>query len=700
MKQHLRIIGLIFLIFSAIKTQAQLTNLSNNTNIRFGIPLGNIGVMADKNGALWRTNGTSGGTVIYTSKVLLDSTAYPVVLNNKIYFSGITAASGKELWVTDGTDGGTLQVKDIYAGATGSVPRNLFVFNNNVYFFAKTTADGVELWKSDGTSAGTSEVKDINPGSGNSYNSTYTSFFTNNNILYFDAYDGTHGIEIWKTDGTSAGTVLLKDIDAGADSSLADNFTAYGTSVIFSAKDATHGTELWKTDGTSAGTVLISDIVSGANSSSPSEFVPFLGKVFFVTTSPGILIPTYNLYSTDGNSATLVKAFGLAEVPILELSVVINNKLFFTGSDLTHGVELWSTDGTGNGTGLFDDINPGTESSSAFFLPDINAYLNSGNYHTTLFNGKAFLIANDGTHGNELWITDGTKAGTKLVKDIYPGSASSIDTIGDEYSLSYYYTANTFYFSAFNNTVGTELYQTDGTTANTALVENLNPGAGNADPFIFMAVNNHLYLTADNGDNANGDRDLYILNASVVLPVKLLNFAAVLDNKAVDLDWATSSELNTKTYTVQRSTNGTQFNSIGSLNAAGISNEKKSYQFIDNTALSTNSTKLYYRLMITDNDGKGTYSNVATVTLGANGGAISIYPNPVKDQLFFSTSTNINTGAVKITNQDGKIVYNKQFESLQPGASNKINISNLSKGVYYFELVTDNGKQTAKFIKY
>lgn len=697
MKQNLRILTSFFLILFSIKGNAQLTKLANNNNIKYGVPLGSIGVLADKNGALWRTDGTPAGTLIYTSKVLIDSTVQLAILNNKIYFTGITASSGRELWVTDGTDGGTQLVKDIQPGTTSSSPRALYVFNNTIYFFAKTTSDGVELWKSDGTSTGTVEVKDINPGAGNSYNGTYTSFFSNNNVLYFNAYDGVHGIEPWKTNGTTTGTVILQDINPGSDSSNCQEFTALGTDVIFSADDGTHGVELWKTNGTTTG--LVQDIVSGANGSSPQQFVAFNNKLFFLTISGTFPLIQYNLYLTDGTGATLVKSFGVGGFALLINSVIINNKIYFSASSLTSGFELWSSDGTTAGTTVFDNINPVIGmGSNPFILPDFLSFINGGNYHTHLYNGKIFFIADDGTHGAELWITDGTVAGTKMVTDLNPGADSSLLTGSG--SISWFYTTSDFYFTANNGTTGTELFKTNGTEAGTSLVKDINPGSASSDPFMFMFLNNHIYLTADDGDNVNGDVDLYLINAEVSLPVSLLSFTATLNNKAVDLQWTTSTETNTKNYTIQRSYNGAQFENIGSQAAAGNSDKKINYLFTDKEALNTGVNKIYYRLQITDNDGKFTYSPIAAVTISSNGSFIVLYPNPVKDQLILVTNISVNKATVKISNAGGKVVYIKQFENIQPGAQNKINVAGLGKGVYYLEFISDNNKQTTRFIKF
>ena len=696
MKHFLRLPAFFILMLVALTSQSQVTQLSNNTNIRSGVALGNTGIMADKDGALWRTEGTAGGTVQYSSKVLIDTTVQLAVWNNKIYFSGTASGSGEELWVTDGTDAGTHIVKDIEAGATSSMPVDLIVFNNELYFFATTAGAGTELWKSDGTQASTSLVKDINPGAGSSYDAAYTSFFALNNILYFDANDGTDGTELWKTDGTNGNTFMLLDINAGAGSSNCGNFTALGSTVLFDANDGTHGDELWKTDGTIAGTSMVKDIVSGNGSSSPQQFVPFNNTQVLFLTLTGFL--NYKLYLTDGSSGgtTLVKDFGSLGIAIIATSVIINNKLYFTASDLTHGAELWSSDGTTAGTTIFKDIASGNSSSTPIILPDFLSLLNgSTNIHTKLFNDKIFFIADDGTHGIELWITDGTLANTKMVKDINPGSGSGLGTA----NISWFYTASSFYFAADNGTTGNELYVTDGTGANTSLVEDINPGSGSSNPFMFMFLSNHIYLTADDGDGG-ANTDLYKVDASVTLPVNLVAFTATTDGKVVNLQWSTVTETNAKNFVVQRSGDAVHFDNIGTVNAKGNSTSKTDYHFIDGGALSTGAKTIYYRLQMADNDGKSAYSKIADVELLPGNNFFAVYPNPVKDKLVIITSNAVNAATIKVTDQTGKIVITQQLENIQAGTKNTINVSALGNGIYYMQIISGNNKQTVRFVKY
>src|SRR5215471_5473114 len=168
MKRTLHIAILSAFIFPALFSAAQVTRLAQNNNIQYGVPLGTTGVLVDSLGALWKTDGTPGGTTQYTSKVIVDTFLSYAILNNEIYFAGIDATHGSELWMTDGTDAGTQLVKDIETGSGSSSPQDMIVFNNAIYFYAATTASGNELWKSDGTPGGTALLKDINPGAGGS----------------------------------------------------------------------------------------------------------------------------------------------------------------------------------------------------------------------------------------------------------------------------------------------------------------------------------------------------------------------------------------------------------------------------------------------------------------------------------------------------------------------------------------------------
>jgi ELWxxDGT repeat protein len=191
---------------------------------------------------------------------------------------------------------------------------------NTLFFRADNEVNGSELWKSDGTAAGTVLVKDIRPGS----SSSPSNLTAVGNTLFFSANNGVNGEELWKSDGTAAGTVLVKDISPGSSSSFPRNLTAVGNTLFFSAFDSVNGYELWKSDGTAAGTVLVKDISPGSSSSFPSNLTAVGNTLFFraddgvngrelwalnvgTPAVPTLAIAATNANQTEGNSGS--KAF-------------------------------------------------------------------------------------------------------------------------------------------------------------------------------------------------------------------------------------------------------------------------------------------------------------------------------------------------------------------------------------------------------
>lgn len=136
-------------------------------------------------------------------------------------------------------NGTAWMVKDINTGSDWGACQgcaNLMVIGNMMYFTAETNANGRELWRTDGTEAGTVMVKDINSGSDHGYVHTGRPVAIGN-TLYFSADDGTNGEELWESDGTEAGTVLVKDIRNGSYGGNPRHLTVIGNTLYFTGDE-------------------------------------------------------------------------------------------------------------------------------------------------------------------------------------------------------------------------------------------------------------------------------------------------------------------------------------------------------------------------------------------------------------------------------------------------------------------------------
>lgn len=398
----------------------------------------------------------------------------------KIFFRADNGTAGEEPWVSDGTEAGTVMIMDINPSGS-SYPSNFISvglgLSQKVIFTATSPAYGQELWVTNGSLAGTSMLKDINPGTAGSYLINLKTYLFKH---YFSANNGVNGQELWVTDGSSANTMMVKDINPGSGDANPSVLIPYNSRLYFAANNAISGGELWSTDGTEAGTMLVKDINPGVS----DAFMPFFGHLFYGCVFNNQLYFTANdgtngheLWVTDGSSSgtMLVKNINPSGDSYPQDYFVFGNKLFFTAVDGSGIKQVWFSDGTTAGTlpltsNLTDDISP---------------------YGFTAMNDHFYFFASDLLYGGELWISDGTPQGTQMLKDInpsgssYPGSCYFI-----EYNGYLYFTANT--------SNGEELFRTDGTEPGTTKMA--PPIAPNSDPLnqsgAMVVYNNSLYFGA------------------------------------------------------------------------------------------------------------------------------------------------------------------------------------------------------------
>lgn len=457
--------------------------------------------------ALWRSNGTAGGTTQVTtfSDLATDLTA----ALDQLFFKTRTAATGWELWESDGSAAGTHMLTEIVPGSTSSSPGELTPFDGRLFFAA--FQQGRDLWTTDGTPGGTALVAEIDPFG--HLGSKPQQLMALGSQLIFTAADTGVEHKLWSSDGTAEGTATIT-------TTMPFRLAVAGGAAYFISSDSNQS-QIWRTNGSPAGTTPVSMTAKVNNSAllftvdervlyvdayalsreiglwrsdatgetmqwlgtlPPSSSIEIGATIHDVETVGDAVFLLLDrrqgegveLWRADSSPSSPVR---LTRARIHSDLAQIGGQLLF-GADDDTGPELWTSDGTVTGTVRLADLNPGAPASNP--------------YNFTVRGDEVYFSAEDGVHGRELWRSDGTATGTRLVSNAVPGPVGAEPSLGVPAGDVIYYTAQDLAH-------GRELWKSDGTAAGTAMVRDIMPGLSGSLPQAFQAVPGGIVFAASDG---------------------------------------------------------------------------------------------------------------------------------------------------------------------------------------------------------
>ncbi|MBN1536515.1 MAG: hypothetical protein JW908_07270 [Anaerolineales bacterium] len=427
---------------------------------------------------LYKSNSTTTGTGV------IKDDFYPMsakAFNGSVLF--LEEREDPNLWKSDGTSAGTVLIKSFTASTQdatifGEYPvLDIAVLGNSVIFGYDTGALGVELWKSDGTDAGTQLLKNIYTVS--PFNSSPTVLSDLDGTLLFRASTEAEGMELWRSNATESGTTLVKDIFPGTGSSNCPNtgLTTLNSALYFFASDTANQCGFWESDGTLANTTFITVVIAGANYWAFSNLISANNTLYFVVNG-------YALWRSDGTAAntTLVKQIDCSPYycGLIQDLVDVNGTLYFSinrhthdweNADIVVDVGLWKSDGTTANTTLV----------KSFLDLYQKPFVGMGN--------EIYFYATDSSAQDwGLWRSDGTEAGTNKLASMSPTESMVSDEAGGR-----------LFFSGGTSGEGIELWISDGTISGTVLLKDIYPGNESSLPENMAFINGHLLFSANDG---------------------------------------------------------------------------------------------------------------------------------------------------------------------------------------------------------
>jgi ELWxxDGT repeat protein len=411
------------------------------------------------------------------------------VSGGRVFFAAYHPEYQYELWATDGTRKGTRFVADT------SQSRGIFIYDlvpyaGGVLFLSQTAALGWEPWFSDGSEAGTGPVADLAPGG----SSSSTIFGPELGAdRYLTARPGLNsGAHLYRISGTEPKAELVPQ---PAGRSVSPNPVALGDSLILGAygSDPDFDQYLYRFDPATGKYTQLNGPAEDVNLEISWDCLAAMaGRAFCVQSVRDYSVNrvTQKLWVSDGTPAgtyeTGTVVYSARDAYYPPASATLGNSVLLLGQDPAHGPELWIADGRPDGTRLLRDINPGPASSNLEFMGELGR--------------RVLFAASSPGHGRELWITDGTSAGTYEVRDVNrgtkPSSPRPVATAGGR-----------FFFSANDGKRGRELWSTDGSRKGTKLVVDHVPGRKSSSPGLGARFGRSILFAANRRPKKNADPD-------------------------------------------------------------------------------------------------------------------------------------------------------------------------------------------------
>ncbi len=493
--------------------------------------------------------------------------------------------------------------------AFGGVDRfkNATFFDGRTFFTMRSRTHGVELWVTDGTALNTRLFADICPGQCSAFDTfPVPSFYVEGSNLYFAANDGKHGRELWRLQVGANTPTMVADLNPGAESSSPEGFKRTNLSInssvvtrtFFAATRADIGSELWRLNNSTTPTATLElDVLPGAASASPADIqlcstsqvcfiarhasgsrevrllnytstsapptgssgvgdlniganrsvsdLQSLGPNTFVMLRDFSTLDEVRVFTNSAASSVLLDTFSSASalltpnVPLFRVFyaadsqlvvsdgtpagtqsissaspanlVSLSNRLLMTANTASNGRELFSSDGTAAGTGLLKELVAGAQGLPTFSGLNMLPSANGGRLFIS-FNNPA--VSND----MQVWISDGSAAGTVEIS----GSA-----INDSGALSILPTTGTSAVIGYNPGSGDsgEPFFTQGTVGSTVALGNFIADAGDSFASPIVAFNQRVFVVAQDQPTANGHYTLPSQSNAAPSPFMLINGA-------------------------------------------------------------------------------------------------------------------------------------------------------------------------------